>query len=97
VASRREEPLFFDDLGCLAHHLESLGGLPPGGIIYVADHRTNNWAPFDRAVFTRVDTISAPMGSHIIAHESVASRDADPQASGGTPIDRGDILTRVSR
>jgi copper chaperone NosL len=91
LASRREEPRFFDDLGCLASFIEGSGGIPPGSVIYVADHRTNRWVALDTAVLTHVDAIAAPMGSHVIAHESPASRDADPAAAHGRSVDRREI------
>lgn len=82
-----EEPRFFDDLGCLRHYLDRTGPLRPGAVVYVADHRSRAWVLAGRAVYTRVESLSAPMGSHIIAHESIASRDADADAARGTPID----------
>ena len=92
LVSRREEPRFFDDFGCLAHFIENAGGIPPGSVVYVADHRTNRWISLDAAVMTHVDSISAPMGSHVIAHESVASRDADPAAVRGRPVEPHEIV-----
>ena len=92
VISRREEPRFFDDLGCLANFVERAGGIPPDAVVYVADHRTNRWVSIDAAVLTHVDAINAPMGSHVIAHESIASRDADPAAARGRPVERHEII-----
>lgn len=80
-----EEPKFFDDLGCLTKHLERNRPLPDAARIYVADHRTKVWVLADNAVYTEVPAISAPMGSHYMAHESGASRSADPDAAGGGP------------
>jgi copper chaperone NosL len=92
VVSRRDEPRFFDDLGCLSNFIESAGGLPDGSVVYVADHRTNRWVSLDTAVLTHVDSITAPMGSHVVAHESIASRDADPAAASGKPVDHREIV-----
>jgi copper chaperone NosL len=92
VVSRREEPRFFDDLGCLSNFIESSGGLPEGSVVYVSDHRTTRWVSLDAAVLTRVDSITAPMGSHVVAHESIASRDADPAAAAGRPVDQREVL-----
>jgi copper chaperone NosL len=82
-----EEPRFFDDMGCLSNYLASAPALRSGTVAYVADHRTRIWVRADQAVYTRVDTITEPMGSHIVAHESAASRAADPDAASGTAID----------
>ena len=87
VVAPYEEPRFFDDMGCLGNYLAAAPALPARARVYVADHRTKAWIPAERAVFTSVETLAAPMGSHIIAHESPASRDADPDAPAGRPVD----------
>jgi len=97
IVAPYEEPRFFDDLGCLADYLRRTPTLPRGAVVFVADHRTRAWVLADRAVYTRVSGRTAPMGSSIIAHESPASRDADPDAAGGTPVDRRDVLPDVAR
>jgi copper chaperone NosL len=84
VIAPYEEPRFFDDLG---HYLTGASPLPARARVYVADHRTKAWIPAEHAVYTRVDTLTAPMGSHLVAHESTASRDADPVAEAGVPVD----------
>ena len=78
-----EEPRFFDDLACLAAYLRA-HPLPRGALAYVADHRTGEWVPADRALYSRA-SIDTPMGSHLIAHASAASRDLDPAARGAVP------------
>ena len=84
-----EEPRFFDDMGCLRNYLAGTPTRPAQARVYVADHRTKVWIPAERAVYTRVDALTAAMGSHIIAHESTASRDADRRRpTVGVPIDR---------
>jgi copper chaperone NosL len=92
IVAPYEEPRFFDDLGCLGHYLANSPELPAGAVVYVADHRTKGWVRADRAVYTRVDALSAPMGSHVIAHESDASRRADPDAAGGVAIDASAVF-----
>ena len=79
-----EEPLFFDDIGCLAHFLAGKARTA-GTVAYVADHRTRTWVRADAAVYTEVAALSTPMGSHLIAHADAASRDADPDAKSGRP------------
>ena len=80
-----ELPRFFDDLGCLAGYLKA-GKAPAEAVAFVADHRTKAWLRADRAVYTRVAGLATPMGSHVIAHADLASRDADPDARGGTSL-----------
>jgi copper chaperone NosL len=86
-----ELPRFFDDLGCLASYLKG-GRVPAGGVVFVADHRTRVWVPASRAVYTRVPGLATPMGSHVIAHETAASRDADPDAKAGTPVSATELF-----
>lgn len=81
-----EEPLFFDDVGCLRDFLRENPGKDTGFTAYVADHRTRAWVLKDHAVYTRVGSLSTPMSSHLIAHADAASRAADPDAAGGTPL-----------
>ncbi len=81
-----EEPRFFDDMGCLAHYLAA-STVPARAQVYVADHRTKAWVPARQAIYTQVEALTAPMGSHIIAHESTASRDADPAAAAGVRVE----------
>jgi copper chaperone NosL len=82
VVAPGEEPLFFDDIGCL----DAYAGrqtLPAGATVYVVDHRTRAWVLATTAVFTRVEGVETPMNSHLVAHTDAASRDADPAARGG--------------
>jgi copper chaperone NosL len=87
-----EEPRFFDDIGCLHDHLGTPEGKPTGAVAYVADHRTRAWVPAGRAVYTRVPGLATPMGSHLVAHADPASRDADPDARGGTPVTATEVF-----
>lgn len=91
IVAPNEEPRFFDDLGCLEHFLSATPLRSRGLAVYVADHRTKAWVKAETAVYTRVDA-TAPMGSHFIAHESVASRDADAAAAGGHAVSIADVL-----
>jgi copper chaperone NosL len=92
IVAPYEEPRFFDDLGCLTSYLTNTPALPTGAVVYVADHRTKVWVRAERAIFTRVGTLAAPMTSHIVAHESAASRDADTDAAAGTPVALRDVV-----
>jgi copper chaperone NosL len=92
IVAPNEEPKFFDDMGCLARYLANTPALPVGAVAYVADHRTRVWVRADQAVYTRVDSLAAPMGSHVVAHESAASRDADADTAKGAPVTLGDVF-----
>jgi len=86
VVAPYEEPRFFDDLGCLARYLSEHPTQPSGARVYVADHRTRDGVPAERAIYSTVPSITAPMGSHVVAHASIRSRDDDPSVSGGSPL-----------
>ena len=90
-----QEPLFFDDLGCLRGYLKQTGTVASTAVVYVADHRTGAWVAADRALYTRNEAVSTPMGSHLIAHESAESRDADPDARGGSAVSISDVFSGV--
>ncbi|MEW6337758.1 MAG: nitrous oxide reductase accessory protein NosL [Acidobacteriota bacterium] len=83
LAAPGEEPLFFDDIGCMVAYLRGARDVPTGAAAFVADHRTRAWVPAARALFSRVPSLQTPMDSHLLAHTDAASRDADPQAVGG--------------
>ena len=87
-----EEPRFFDDLGCLTAYLRDQETRPPGAVAYVADHRTSDWVRAAAAVYTRVETLETPMSSHLIAHASAASRDADPAARDGVAVTAAELF-----
>jgi len=77
-----DEPVFFDELGCLRDYLAHRG-VPGDAVIYVTDHRTGDWVNARVAVFTRT-TVATPMASGLLAHADASSRDADPAAAGGS-------------
>jgi copper chaperone NosL len=92
IAAPGEEALFFDDVGCLRDRLREGGDLPPGAVAYVADHRTRAWVRAGGAVYTRVGSLQTPMGSHLVAHADAASREADRDTAGGTPLSAEDVF-----
>jgi len=87
-----EEPSFFDDIGCLASFIKQRAPLPGGTAAFVADHRTKAWIPAARALYTRVPRLETPMGSHLVAHADASSRDADPDARGGSPVTTDEVF-----
>ena len=92
IAAPGEEPLFFDDLGCLVTYLNQRPVLSPQAVAYVADHRSGAWVAAASATITRVDGLSTPMGSHLVAHDTPASRDADPAARAGVNVRFSSLL-----
>lgn len=86
VVASDEEPALFDDIGCLTDYLTRHTQLPRSATAYVADHRTGEWVLAADAVFTKNVSLDTPTNSHIIAHASAASRDADPATRGGTDV-----------
>jgi copper chaperone NosL len=92
IAVPLEEPRFFDDLGCLSNYVKTNAPLPPNAVVYVTDHSTQQWIRADQAVFTRLENLTTPMGSRIVAHGSVAARAADPVAKAGTAVTLADVL-----
>jgi copper chaperone NosL len=92
IVSPAEEPLFFDDIGCLSGYLAEHSKLPPYAIAYVADHRTRAWVPAGRALYTRVPGLETPMASHLVAHADAASHAADRDAAGGEPLSARDLF-----
>lgn len=92
VVAPGELPKFFDDLGCLSHFLTATTEVPAGAVVYVTDHRTREWVAADAAVFARVKTLPTPMSSHLVAHASRESREADPLAVGGLPVTVAEVV-----
>lgn len=91
LVSPGEEPLFFDDLGCLGRYLRE-HPVRPGARVYVADHRTGTWVAAREAVYVLQPSASTPMGSHLLAYGSASSRESDPVARGGRSVPAGDVL-----
>lgn len=89
-----EEPRVFDDIGCLAAYLRDHAVLPANTLAYVADHRTGEWVTASSAVFTRAPGIETPMGSHVVAHASAGSRDADARVRGGAAVAAAEFFPR---
>ncbi len=92
IAAPGEEPLLYDDVGCLA---KAVAAGKPLDHAYVADHRTRAWVRAAAATYTHAPAIETPMGSHIIAHANEESRRADAAASGGKTMTAGDVFSRA--
>jgi copper chaperone NosL len=90
IVAPGEEPLFFDDVACMAHFLR--GRARPGAAPFVADRRTRAWVPAGAAVYTKVAGLQTPMGSGLVAHADRTSRDADRTAAGGSPVTVAEVF-----
>jgi copper chaperone NosL len=88
-----EEPLFFDDIGCMADWLKEHRA-PTGAAAFVADHRTGAWLAAQGALLVRSTKIDTPMGSRILAFTDAQSRDGDPAAAGGAPVPAAEVMPR---
>ena len=95
IVTPRDEPLFFDDIGCLRGYVMGRATWPTGTATFVVDHALATWIRSDRAVYTRNDALETPMGSHLLAHESPASRDRDPAARPGTDVPFSQVFAGV--
>lgn len=91
IAAPGEEPVFFDDIGCLA---SAIAAGKSREFAYVADHRTGAWVRAGDAVYSNVPSIDTPMSSHIIAHADDASRRADTSAASARPLSAADVFDR---
>lgn len=61
------DPLFFDDIGCMANYLRKGVNVPPKFVAYVADYRQDAWVPADEALYFRCPSFATPMNSELIA------------------------------
>ncbi len=57
----------FDDLGCLARHVETDAGPGPAPTIWVMDFEKHEWRRATDAWFVRGDSALTPMGYGIVA------------------------------
>jgi copper chaperone NosL len=90
IVAPGEEPLLFDDIGCLRDFVAA-SRPPADAVVFVADHRTSQWVAARGAVLTKT-ALDTPMGSGLVAHADAASRDQDAAAAGGTPVATGSIV-----
>jgi copper chaperone NosL len=91
LVSPGEEPAFFDDIGCLRDFLKDRPGAP-GAIAWVADHRTGAWVRASAALYSRCPSVETPMGSHLLAHADLSSKDADATIAGCSRISAEDAF-----
>ena len=87
-----DEPVFFDDIGCLLGYLRQTVSVPRDAVAFVADHRTRGWVRADEAIYTRHEGLKTPMSSHLMAHATAASRNGDAEADGGSAISFAELF-----
>ena len=92
IVTPGDEPLFFDDIGCLLDYLRQTSSIPPDSLAFVADHRTRGWVRADEAIYTRHERLKTPMSSHLMAHATAASRNGDAEADGGSAISFAELF-----
>lgn len=61
-----EEPILFDDIGCLQAY-QRTHARPADAVVFVVDHRTGGWIDAKRATFTQLPDADTPMGSRLVA------------------------------
>ncbi|MBP8272856.1 MAG: nitrous oxide reductase accessory protein NosL [Acidobacteria bacterium] len=86
-----EEPLFFDDIGCLRDYLAKTPAAK-GAVAFVTDYTTREWLRADEAIFVMQPTVETPMGSHLTAFASETTLQNEPAAAGGSRVTTIGIL-----
>jgi copper chaperone NosL len=78
AVSAAEDPLFYDDIGCLARDRRVPG---PDTRLYVRGSGADGWLAVDSAWFARPPGADTPMGYGVLAYETAAAaRAADREA-----------------
>jgi len=90
IVSPGDEPIIFDELGCLREYLAG-HDLPADARVFVVDHRTGAWLSADTAVFTK-SSVTTPMASGLVAHADADSRAADADARNGEAVSAAWLL-----
>lgn len=67
IVANGHDPLFFDDIGCMANYLKKGVNVPQKAVAYVADYRQEAWVPAKEAVYFRCASFATPMNSELIA------------------------------
>jgi copper chaperone NosL len=66
IVSPGRDPLFFDDLDCMAKHVAA-HPLPKDAVVFVTDYKTSAWIRARDASFFRCANMASPMSSGVIA------------------------------
>ena len=66
IVSPGHEPLFFDDIDCMAKHIAAQS-LPEESVVFVTDYKSSTFIPARDASFFRCPGLASPMSSGVIA------------------------------
>jgi copper chaperone NosL len=91
IVAPGDEPVFFDDLACLATYA-GRGALPAGAVAFVADHRSGQWVEARAAVFSEVTGLATPMASGLVAHVDARARAEDLASREYRDVERTRVL-----
>jgi copper chaperone NosL len=92
IVAPGEEARFFDDIGCLRAFLQAKPALATEAVAFVASYKTKAWVRAADGLFLQHDGLETPMGSHIVAFEDAAGRDADAAAREGRKLTAADVF-----
>lgn len=67
IVANGYDPLFFDDIGCMANYLKKGVNVPPKAVAYVADYRQEAWVRAADADYFKCASFATPMNSGLIA------------------------------
>ncbi len=95
IVMPNEEPLFFDDIGCLRDYLRDRHLASASTAVYVVDHRTGIWIPAHNATYVLVAGQDTPMGSHLFAYADKASRDVDLGTAPGQSVNARELFRGI--
>jgi copper chaperone NosL len=96
IVAPGEEARFFDDIGCLREFLRAKPVLAAEAVAFVASYRTKAWVRAADALYLQHDALQTPMGSHIVAFEDAAGRDADAAARDGRRLTAAEVFGAVA-
>lgn len=87
IVSPAHDPLFFDDLDCLARHLTAQP-LPDEATVFVTDYKGSTWIAARTADFFRCPGMASPMNSGLIASAKAGTPTFCPQVESKTLFGR---------
>ena len=67
IVANGYDPIFFDDIGCMANYLKKGVNVPPKATAFVANYRQEGWVPAREADYFRCASFATPMNSGVIA------------------------------
>ena len=80
IVSPGHDPLFFDDIDCMAKHIAAQG-LPAESKVFVTDYKSSSFIPARDAAFFRCPGLASPMSSGVIATAKVGTPTFCPETT----------------